>query len=59
MKVINYSIEKIVVPNSSSSDDLFSSPMEIGMFVRMNSSSRFVVNETNLDYRLIWYVKMD
>jgi hypothetical protein len=33
MKVINYSIEKIVVPNSSSSNDLFSSPVEIGMFV--------------------------
>jgi hypothetical protein len=33
--------------------------MEIGMFVRINSSSKFVVDETNLDYKLIWYVKMD
>jgi len=59
MKATNYSLKRIVVPNSSSIDDLFPSPMEIGMFVRINSSSKFVVDETNLDYKLIWYVKMD
>jgi hypothetical protein len=59
MKAINYSTESIVVPNSSSIDDLFSCLVEIGMFVGISSSSRFVVDETNLDYRLIWYVKMD
>ncbi len=59
MKAINYSTESIVVSNSSSIDDLFSSLVEIGMFIRINCSSRFVVDETNLDYILIWYVKMD
>jgi hypothetical protein len=57
MEATNYSTERIVVPNPSSIDDFFNSPVEIGMFVKINFSSRFVVDETNMDYKLIWYVK--
>ncbi|CAM6079686.1 unnamed protein product [Sphagnum tenellum] len=42
MKATN-STESTVVPNSSSIDDLFSSPVEAGMFAGINSSSGFTV----------------